>query len=209
MGAAAGLVSALKIAGGVLGAYSAYAGASAQASSAKATAAIADANARNAEAQSNETLARGAREERMFRQRAAQQSAAQESQLAASGAQLSGSALNVMGDTRIGIEEDVAALRYNVAQERWAQQVQAVNFRNQASAARSSAKNAKIAGALGVGTALLGTFSTIKAGSTPTKATYTSGSGITVKPMYEDFYYGKHNKFGTFTDNNIAENWWE
>ena len=198
MGAAVGL---LQIGSGLLGAYSAIAGGQAAAASHNAAAAAAEQNARTEKALSDEALSRGARSERDFRRRAEQQAATQESQLAASGATLSGSALTIMGDTRVGIEEDVMSLRYNVAQERWGHDVNAVNYGNQAAASRAAAKNARTAGLIGAGTSLLGTAANIWGGATPTSARYTSGNGITVTPMYEGFYYGKHNTFGTIADN--------
>ncbi len=107
--------------------------------------------------------------------------------------------LTVMGDTQIGIEEDVMSLRYNVSQERYGHQVQAVDFRNQASSARSAAKNAKRAGQIGAFGSLLGTAASFAWGdfsSPPAKATYQPGDGISIEPRFGANY---RSKFGTAT----------
>ncbi len=64
--------------------------------------------------------------------------------------------LSVLADTSQGIEEDSQELRLGVLQEKWRHDVEQVNFLNQASAARASAKNAKTAGWIGGFTSLLG-----------------------------------------------------
>lgn len=177
MGAAATL---LTIGSGLLGAYGSYAQGQANAAAAEAQAKVADQNARTAEAQADESMRQGARESQRFRQQARQQAASQASALAASGGTMSGSALTVMGDTQMGIEQDAMTLRYNTLKDRYGHQVQATDYRNQAHSARASAKNAKRAGTIGAFTSLLGMGGSLYSMSSPTTATYSSGSGITV-----------------------------
>lgn len=205
MGAAVGLSTLFQVGSGLLGAYSAYASGKAQEAAYKANAAVKEQNARVEEAQADEALARGARKEHQFRQQAEQQAAAQESALAASGATLSGSALQAMGDTRIGIEEDVTAMQYGTAQERWSHQVQAVDFRNQARADRAAAKNARTAGLIGMGTSLLGSAMKFANGGS-LAATYRPSEGIAVEPRFGGWYNSPRNTAGTITDNLIKEN---
>lgn len=57
----------------------------------------------------------------------------------------------------MGIEEDATTIRFNTLQSKYARDVEALNFRNQASAARASAKNARTAGWIGGLTSVLST----------------------------------------------------
>ena len=147
----------IAMAGGLIGAAGSVMAGNAQAQAYKAEAEAAAQNANLAALQGQEELKKGAREEAKFRREANQFASAQKTALAASGAQLSGSALNVMADTAQGIEEDATTIRFNTLQSKWGYDVNAVNYRNQASAARASAKGAKTAGWIGGFSTLLNT----------------------------------------------------
>ena len=140
---------------GVLGAASSIYQGDRQAKMYGAQAQAAENNAKIAQRQAAESVSRGAREIQRFRRDAGQFQASQESALAASGVTLSGSALNIMQDTAMGIEQDVETMRYNTLREKWGFDVQSVNFENEASAAMASAKNAKQAGYLGAAGSLI------------------------------------------------------
>ena len=158
-----------------------------------------------AELQGARELERGAREEHRFRRQARQFQSSQRTALAASGTQMSGSPLNVLADTAMGIEEDATMLRYNTLQSQYERDVQAVNFRNEAHAARASAKNARTAGWLGGFTSLLNTGVQIAGmfAGTPTGARV-DGGGIQIgyqsrgqqgaQASYRDWY---RQRFGT------------
>ena len=192
----------LMIAGGLIGAAGSVIQGNAQAKAYKAQAQVAENNARLAELQGARELERGAREEQKFRRQARQFQSSQRSALAASGAQMSGSALSVLADTSMGIEEDAAAIRFNTLQNKYERDVQAVNFRNEASAARASAKNARTAGWIGGLTSLLSTGVQVAGmtAGTPTGAKV-DGGNITLRPWgqgyqgaYKDWYRGTFGK---------------
>lgn len=147
----------IAIAGGLLSAAGSVAAGNAQAAAYEAQAKIAQQNARLAELQGVEELKKGAREEERFRREARQFQSSQRTAMAASGAQVSGSALNVLADTAAGIEQDADTIRFNTLKDKWGVDVQRTNFLNQASVARTSAKNAKTAGWIGGFTSILGT----------------------------------------------------
>ena len=151
------LATGLAAMSGVMGAVGSIASANAQAKAYKQQAEIAQYNARLAELQGVRELEKGARDEQRFRRKARQFQATQRSQLAASGTQLAGSALSVLADTASGIEQDAAVLRYNTLQNKWQRDVQAVNYRNEASMARANASNAMTAGVIGAFGGLLNT----------------------------------------------------
>ena len=130
----------------------------------EAEAKMAEYNAKMAERQGVEALKAGAREEERFRQQARQFQSSQRTTAAASGAQVSGSALSVLADTAMGIEQDADTIRFNTLKDKWGFDVQRTNFTNQANAARASAKNAKTAGWMGGFTSLLGTGAQTVAG---------------------------------------------
>ena len=79
----------------------------------------------------------------------------------------------------MGIEQDTATIRYNTLQSKWGHDVNAVNYRNQASMARASAKNAKTAGWIGAISGLLSAAGGV-AGMTPTAGTGAKVSGGTI-----------------------------
>ena len=125
-------------------------------SAAKAQAAAANQNARNAEAQAHDAIVRGGQEELRLRRQMAQLQGTQRSALAASGMDIdSGSALDVQDASMPEGEQDAAAIRFNAAREGWGHQVQAANYRNEASAARSAGRNALFGSIVGAGTSLL------------------------------------------------------
>ena len=151
-----GLPVILTAASGLIGAAGSVAQGNAQAKAYEQQAQVARQNARLAELQGERELERGAREEQRFRRQQRQFQGTQRAQLAASGVQMGGSALSVLADTASGIEEDAAMIRFNTLQSNWERDAQAVNFRNEASAADASASNAKRAGQLGAFGSLLG-----------------------------------------------------
>lgn len=152
-----GLPMALTVVGGLFSAASSVMAGQAQARAYEAEAKMAEYNAKLAERQGVEALKAGAREEERFRQQARQFQSTQRTTMAASGAQLSGSSLSVLADTAQGIEQDADTLRFGTLKDKWGFDVQRTNFLNQASAARTSAKNAKTAGWMGGFTSILGT----------------------------------------------------
>lgn len=194
----------LALAGGLVSAAGSVIQGNAQAKAYEAQAKVAQNNARLAELQGARELEKGAREEQKFRQRARQFQSSQRTALAASGGQLAGSALSVLADTGMGIEQDAAMIRYNTLQDKYERDVQAVNFRNEASAARASAKNARTAGWVGGFTTLLSTgvrVAGMRAGQ-PTGAKV-DGGNITLRPWgqgyqgaYRDWY---RQRFGAGT----------
>ena len=125
-------------------------------SAARAQAAAANQNARIAEAQAHDAIERGGQEELRLRRQMAQLQGTQRSMLAASGVDVdSGSALDVQDASMREGEQDAAAIRFNAAREGWGHQVQAANYRNEASAARAAGRNALFGSVVGAGTSLL------------------------------------------------------
>ena len=182
----------LAIAGGLVSAAGSVIQGNAQARAYEAQAKVAQNNARLAELQGVRELEKGAREEREFRRQGRQFQSSQRTALAASGAQMGGSALSVLADTGMGIEEDATVIRYNTLQSKYGRDVQALNFRNEASAARSSAKNARTAGWIGGFTTLLSTGTQVMGmtAGQPTGAKV-SGGNITLRP-YGQGYQGAY-----------------
>ncbi|GHT01477.1 hypothetical protein AGMMS50276_29560 [Synergistales bacterium] len=125
-------------------------------SSAKAQAAAAEQNARMAEEQADDAVKRGGREEHKFRRQIAIHQGQQRAGLAASGVDVdSGSAGLLQEASRNEAEEDVSVIRFNAQREAWGYQAQATDYRNQASAARASGRNAMTGGVIGAGASLL------------------------------------------------------
>ena len=183
----------IAVAGGLLSAAGSVMAGNAQAAVYEAQAKVAQQNARLAELQGVEELKRGAREEERFRQQARQFQSSQRTAMAASGAQVSGSALSVLADTAMGIEDDATTIRFNTLQSKYGRDVEALNFRNQASAARASAKNARTAGWIGGFTTLLSTGGQV-AGMTagqPIGARVRGGSITLASQPYEDWRKNK------------------
>jgi hypothetical protein len=183
------------LASGAMSAYGAYSQGKSQesqylwqANQYERQAAVAENNRKMAQAQASEALDEGAREERRFRLQARQFQSSQEAKLAASGVTMSGSAANVLADTAQGIEEDAVTLRYNALKSKWGFDVEGTNWLNEANAARTSAetsrasaRGAKAAGWMGVGSSLLGTAASLWGQSEQSSARAAAkGNSITV-----------------------------
>lgn len=208
-----GLMTALTMLQGGLSAAGSIMQGNAQAKAAEAQARVAENNRKMAENAVSEAGKEGAREQMRFRQNAAQFAASQESQLAASGVALSGSAANVLADTAMGIEQDADMIRFNSLKKRWGYQVEATNYANEASAAKASAKNARLSGRIGAATSLIGTGLTLWQNGA-FKGTRAKGGQITVGggqgqslalPRWDEYarYTGAKTKTNT-----IPESWW-
>jgi hypothetical protein len=125
-------------------------------SAAKAQASAEEQNARLAELQGADAVRRGGREEAKFRREQAMLAGRQRSLLAASGVDIdSGSAAALQEASRMEGEEDAAVIRLNAQREKWGFDIQALNHRNAAAAARSAGSNAMTAGIVGGATSLL------------------------------------------------------
>lgn len=168
----------LTVAGGLVSAASSVAAGNAQASAYEAQAKMAQQNARLAELQGIRELEAGSRQEQQLRREGRAVYGSQIAQAGASGTAISGSALNILADTQTGIEEDANALRFQTLQSKWGYDVQGSNFRNEASMARASAKNARTSGWIGAISSGLGTAANIFSASpkqTPTPSTADNG----------------------------------
>ena len=190
---------ALAVAGTLFSAAGSVAQGRAQAKVYEAQAKIASQNARLAELQGRQELEKGAREEANFRRQARQFQSSQRTRLAASGSQLSGSALSILSDTASGIEQDANVIRFNTLQSKYSRDVQAMNFRNEASVARTKAKNSRDAGKFGGLTTLLGIGNQIAGikSDVPTGAEINGGS-ITLASKNKD-YYSWHVQTGLYS----------
>jgi hypothetical protein len=125
-------------------------------SAAKAQAQAEEQNARLAELQGRDAVQRGGREEAKFRREQSMLEGRQRSLLAASGVDIdSGSAADLQDASRMEAEEDAAVIRLNAQREKWGFDMQALNHRNAASAARAAGSNAMTAGVIGGATSLL------------------------------------------------------
>jgi hypothetical protein len=125
-------------------------------SAAKAQARAEQQNARLVELQGEDAVRRGGREEEKFRRQLAIHQGQQRAVLAASGVDIdSGSAAELQEASLMEGEEDAAVIRLNAQREKWGFDMQALNHRNAASAARSAGKNAMTAGIVGGATSLL------------------------------------------------------
>jgi hypothetical protein len=199
----------------MLGAYSVYsqgqaaqAAYEAQANEYEKQAQIAGNNKVIAENQASQTLEQGAGEERRFRLRAAQFLEGQHASLAASGGTMSGSALSVLADTAMGIEEDVQTMRLNKLLERWGFQVEAVNYKNQADSFMASAANARASGASAKKAAKFGAFTTLLGGAvnawgaSPLSASAANGSiSVSSAPVYATL--------GPQAGGSLTDSWWK
>lgn len=175
------------ILGGVVGAASSIMQGQQQAAAYKAQARVAENNARMAQEQGSEAARQGAREEKQLRRQGAQFAGSQLATLAASGGQIGGSSLGVLADTAMGIEEDAQTIRFNTMKNKWGFDVQAVNYQNEANAARSSAKNARTAGYVGAFSTLLGTAAQVWPTSGSSTGSKLKNGQITVGGM-DDYY---------------------
>ncbi len=176
-GALGGLSTALSAVGALVQGLASYQAAQAQAASMEANAKIAEQNA--AQAKINAEMSRkagqlaqedAAAEERRLRQEGHQFAGQQRSLLGASGvASGYGSGTSLLMDTFAGIEADAAVIRRSGNRQAWGQEVQAVNYGNQADSYtmqaqsfRSQAKAARqggffglLGGAIGAGSSIL------------------------------------------------------
>jgi hypothetical protein len=150
-------------------------------SAANAQAAAANTNARLAEHQATDALRRGAHEENKFRREASVLQGSQRAAAAASGVDVdSGSMSDIQIEARMEEEEDAAVIRFNAAREGWGYNTQALDYRNQASAARSAGKNAMTAGMIGAGASLLSLAVPPTGGSAGKVAAAASGKNTSV-----------------------------
>jgi hypothetical protein len=149
-------------------------------SAANAQAAANETNARLADEQARDAVRRGAYDELKFRRQMSILQGEQRSALAASGVEVdTGSPLALQEASRKEGDQDAAVIRFNAEREAWGHSVQAVNYRNAASAARASGHNAMTAGVIGAGTGLLnvaGEYSTYMKGKSVTPTPWGTGT---------------------------------
>lgn len=137
----------LALLGTVIGAAGSIQQGKAQAAAYDAQAKANDQNSRIAERQAQEEAASGAREERLIRRQTQADMGTQRAMFASNGLDSSsGSPLDIQTSTAFNGEMDALTLRRNTGFNVWGLQNEAVNYRNQARANRSAAKNAKTAG---------------------------------------------------------------
>lgn len=188
---------AMTIVSGVLGTVGAITKSGAEASAANANAAISEQNARLAALQGEDATRRGAMEEARLRARGAQIAGRQTAMIGASGLTTGGSFADIAADTAMGIELDANALRYSTAKEKWGFDVEATNYKNQASQFRSQAKNASRMGLFGAASSIIGAAGTYVSGLPTYQSTGSSvvngsiqigGSGV-VDPLYKKYGY--------------------
>lgn len=123
----------------VLGTYSQMQAAKSNASY---QAAVANQNAAIANAQSISAGMAGADEQGRIRDKTKQVAGSQKAAFAANGLDIqSGSALSTLSDTALMGEQDVQTSRQNTQQQMWGYDVQAMNYRNQAKAAKAEGRN--------------------------------------------------------------------
>lgn len=153
-------------AGTALGVVSAVQEGRAQSAAYQNQANAADQNAKIAERQAVTAAQNGAQEEKEMRRRGAATIGAQKTAFAASGIDSgSGSATDVINDTSSQNELDALAIRKNSANQVWGYQADQTNYKNQASASRTAAKNARTAGNLNA-------FGTLLSGYTSMQSKY-------------------------------------
>jgi len=125
-------------------------------SAAKAQAAAEEQNARFADEQARDAIRRGGYEELKHRRQMSILQGRQRSALAASGVVAdSGSGLDIQEAGLREGEQDASVIRLNAAREAWGYNVQAVNHRNAAGAARASGRNAMLGAGIGAAASLL------------------------------------------------------
>lgn len=174
-------------------------------SAAKAQARVSEANARIAENQAHDAVLRGGQEETKLRRDLSRQQGQQRAMLAAAGIDTdTGSSADIRTSSLREGEEDAAAIRMNAARERWGYQVQATNYRNEASAARAQGRNALFGSILGAGGQMVSAFApafsgggnsgalTAKSSSSSTGAATPTDHGL--KPWYEEAAYREWKK---------------
>ena len=153
-------------------------------SAAKAEARVAEQNARISEMQATDAVKRGGKEEMKLRRDMARLAGKQRAMAAASGLDAdSGSMADIQDASMREGEQDVSAIRFNAAREAWGHNVNAVNYRNQASIARASGRNALLGGVIGAGGSLLSMASPPVGGGSNTLKIPTGTDGM--KDYYE------------------------
>ena len=146
----------LSVLGTVFGATSAIQESKAQAATYENQANAADQNSKVSAKQAEISAQNGAQEEREMKRKGAAMIGAQKTGFAANGIDsASGSAMDVINDTSTQNELDALAIRKSSANQVWNYQAEETNFKNQASSARSAAKNAKTTGMLKAATTVL------------------------------------------------------
>jgi hypothetical protein len=153
-------------------------------SAANAQAAAEEQNARLSDEQARDSMRRGAYDELKLRRQMSILQGQQRSALAASGVEVdTGSPLELQEASLREGEQDAAVIRYNAERDAWGHQVQAVNHRNAAGAARASGRNAMTGAVIGAGTSLLTTGAPYLKGK-GTVAPKTAAWGIGTKAQY-------------------------
>lgn len=157
---------------------------------AKSQAAAMEQNARIADQQATDTVQRGGREEADIRRNAQRIAGAQRAQAAASGLALdSGSLTDAAIQSATNASRDVAKNAINHAKEAWGYNMQANNYRAQASAARASGRNAMLGGIINAGTSLLALATPNMGGSKTVTADAANNSSSN---YYNWLYNSKH-----------------
>lgn len=114
-------------------------------------------NAKIADQQAHDAVVRGGLEEQKMRRQLRLMLGQQTANVGASGVLAdNGSALDARLSSVDAMERDIDINEANAQRERWGHQVEAVNYRNQASAAKASGRNAMTAGIFGAGSTMLG-----------------------------------------------------
>jgi hypothetical protein len=161
----------------ILGAASSMAQGAAANSAAKAQAAVSEQNAHLAELQAADATKRGGSEAYAMKRQLAILQGHQRAMAAVNGVNAdSGSMADIQAASALEGERDINANSENRARESWGYDVQAANYRAEASAARASGRNAMFGGAVGAAGSLLSL-------ATPVS----SGSGLKIQSRYPDW----------------------
>lgn len=153
---AVGLFKGLEGIGTAISAIGTLYQAGSQYSAANAAASVAEQNARIAEQKGMATMQKAGWEERRIHAQSKKVQGAQRSALAASGVDVNtGSALDVQADTAYQAAEDVAMTHYNAELQKWGFDVEAANYKAQASQAKAAGTSALIGGVIGAGSSIL------------------------------------------------------
>jgi hypothetical protein len=129
---------------------------------------VATANAAIKTDQASDALARGRIDNLRYQRQLAQQMGEQNARLAANGIDIGyGSAANVRADTAMFGREDVNTINENAIRETKGYEVDAMNYRAEASAKKSAATGALIQGAFGVASTVLGGATQVSKMRTP------------------------------------------
>ena len=163
-------------------------------SAAKAEARVAEHNARLSELQATDAVKRGGKEEMQKRREMARLAGRQRAMAAASGLDAdSGSMADIQDASMREGEHDVSAIQFNAAREAWGHNVNATNYRNQASVARAAGRNALLGGVIGAGSSLLSLASPPVGGGSNTLKIPASGDAM--KDYYERQWQRKNSAY--------------